>query len=347
MNQKGFIIAPVILWILGALVLTSTVVVKEGLIPLDLSEKITHDGSRTGARVGYQSYCNPEQGVVIYENEKMPFITDEGEQVLWTQGDIDCYKERKLAEKNNQVPIPTSTPKPKPTTDLDPIVTCLIHKDCGGGSIQLKNSICSNSTCCQIGDKRIFYQSKSKCTQDQAIGGSRTGKIVKYKEYCSGGVEISVYDNELVTKKASDGNTYSMTQKDWGCFENSLKNKPNQAITTTNSKPVGVATITCVMPYGTFQVPQVHCDNAKAILRDQESIKKNFNENMERIRQESDRKLEEIRNRTFQPSYTVPTFPTPIPLKIEVEPEPCVVVPPGFGGATSGRVNEAGFPCAN
>lgn len=33
-------------------------------------EKITHDGSFTGPRVGYQSYCHPEQGFVIYEMKR-------------------------------------------------------------------------------------------------------------------------------------------------------------------------------------------------------------------------------------------------------------------------------------
>lgn len=233
----------------------------------------------------------------------------------------ECLSTQKPKPSQSPTATPTSeTPKPKPTTDPDPIVTCLIHKDCGGGSTQLRSSVCSNSTCCQIGDKWIFYQSKSKCTQDQAIGGSRIGKIVKYKEYCRGGVEISVYENEFITKKASDGKTYSMTQKDWGCFENSLKNKPDQAIATTNNKPVGVSTITCVLPYGTYQIPQADCDNIKGILSSTESIKRNFEEENKRILEESSQKLNEIKNRTYQPSYTTPTFPTPEPLKIEV---PC------------------------
>lgn len=142
----------------------------------------------------------------------------------------------------------------------------------------------------------------------------------------------------------TDKNKCSEDQKNyWSKVYSPPATGNSNNIPSTPSEP----TITCVLPYGTFQVPQVHCDNAKAILRDQESIKKNFNENMERIRQESDRKLEEITSRTFEPSYPTPTFPTPAPLRIEVETEPCVVVPPGFGGATSGRVNEAGFPCAN
>lgn len=57
--------------------------------------KITHDGTRTGPRVSYSSYCNPKGGYVIYENEKIPFTPEEGgEEVLWTKDDIECYKNR-------------------------------------------------------------------------------------------------------------------------------------------------------------------------------------------------------------------------------------------------------------
>ncbi len=53
--------------------------------------------------------------------------------------------------------------------------------------------------------------------------GSRTGRIVKYKEFCKGGQEISVYENELITRKAlSDGKTYSMTKDDWDCSDKSF-----------------------------------------------------------------------------------------------------------------------------
>lgn len=57
--------------------------------------------------------------------------------------------------------------------------------------------------------------------------GSRTGRIVKYKEYCKGGQEISVYENELITKKASDGNSYSMTKADWDCYSNNVATQPS------------------------------------------------------------------------------------------------------------------------
>lgn len=54
--------------------------------------------------------------------------------------------------------------------------------------------------------------------------GSRTGKIVSYHEWCAN-KDISVYENELVTQKSSDGKIYTMTQGDWTCYEEFLKNR--------------------------------------------------------------------------------------------------------------------------
>jgi hypothetical protein len=64
-------------------------------------------------------------------------------------------------------PTPTVTLTPTPTTDPDPIVTCLINSKCGGGTEQLRESVCKASTCCQMGDSYIFYLDKSKCANDQ------------------------------------------------------------------------------------------------------------------------------------------------------------------------------------
>jgi hypothetical protein len=109
-------------------------------------DEITHDGNRTGPRVSYSSYCDPEGGYVIYENEKVPFTTNEGLQVFWTKDDVECYKRDILADK---------TEKFSPAADSYPIVNCLISKECGGGSKQLKLNVCKSSTCCQRGGKWI------------------------------------------------------------------------------------------------------------------------------------------------------------------------------------------------
>jgi hypothetical protein len=67
--------------------------------------------------------------------------------------------------------ITTLTPTPKPavkgTSNPDPIITCSIHANCGGGSRQMKKSECDQTTCCQIGNNWYFYLSKDKCIQDQ------------------------------------------------------------------------------------------------------------------------------------------------------------------------------------
>lgn len=57
---------------------------------------------------------------------------------------------------------PTSVP-----TDTDPMINCNISANCGGGTRRIKQSECSNGTCCQIGSSWIFYTSKQKCDEDQ------------------------------------------------------------------------------------------------------------------------------------------------------------------------------------
>ncbi len=92
------------------------------------------------------------------------------------------------------IALPTFTPipvTPTPTVDPNPIITCNINVSCGGGSKQLRQSVCNNmicclystecggpkfvaksqcpanGTCCQVGNKWTYYLSKDKCTQDQ------------------------------------------------------------------------------------------------------------------------------------------------------------------------------------
>lgn len=65
---------------------------------------------------------------------------------------------------------PTLAPKvyvSTPTPDPDPPVLCNVSPNCGGGTTPLRQNECSNSTCCQIGNKWIFYKDKNQCTQDQ------------------------------------------------------------------------------------------------------------------------------------------------------------------------------------
>lgn len=69
--------------------------------------------------------------------------------------------------------------------------------------------------------------STTKKTNTQSLIGTRTGEIVKYKEWCSG-KEINIYQNEIIEKVSSiDGKTYGMTQGDWDCY---LKKGVPQAV---------------------------------------------------------------------------------------------------------------------
>jgi len=69
----------------------------------------------------------------------------------------------------------TPSPSPSPiikqpkavVKDIDPPVHCSVHTNCGGGTVPLKQSECSNSVCCQLGDRWVTYKDKNQCIQDQ------------------------------------------------------------------------------------------------------------------------------------------------------------------------------------
>ncbi|TSC85806.1 MAG: hypothetical protein G01um10147_1082 [Microgenomates group bacterium Gr01-1014_7] len=76
-----------------------------------------------------------------------------------------------------------------------------------------------------------FAQQEARKPTPQANqAGTRTGKIISYKEWCSGGKQISIYENELITKKSTDGKTYTMTQGDWDCYEKKLQTNQNKLV---------------------------------------------------------------------------------------------------------------------
>jgi hypothetical protein len=82
-------------------------------------------------------------------------------------------------------PTPTPTPMPTPiyiapTVDPDPPVLCNVNPNCGGGTTPLRQSECNNSTCCQIGDKWIFYKDKVQCGRDQV--GKNSGASVPVQQ---------------------------------------------------------------------------------------------------------------------------------------------------------------------
>ncbi|MFA6569799.1 MAG: hypothetical protein WCT77_00990 [Bacteroidota bacterium] len=94
--------------------------------------------------------------------------------ILISKG-IDAPKDDKEYCDLHYVP-PTPTLTPIPTREIytiqlemdsDPPVHCRMSAECGGGTTPLKQSECNNSTCCQIGDKWIFYKDKNQCDRDQ------------------------------------------------------------------------------------------------------------------------------------------------------------------------------------
>jgi len=67
----------------------------------------------------------------------------------------------------NKFPTPTKIIVNNNYFDPDPVISCNVHVSCGGGTRQLRKSICDQSVCCQVGNTWLFYESKSKCTEDQ------------------------------------------------------------------------------------------------------------------------------------------------------------------------------------
>jgi peptidoglycan hydrolase-like protein with peptidoglycan-binding domain len=63
--------------------------------------------------------------------------------------------------------------------DPDPLINCLVHPNCGGGTRLLRKSVCDQSICCQIGNSWIFYESKDKCLQDQNNLNQYIGSVNK------------------------------------------------------------------------------------------------------------------------------------------------------------------------
>ncbi|MDO8269600.1 MAG: hypothetical protein Q7T54_02955 [Candidatus Levybacteria bacterium] len=116
--------------------------------------------------------------------------------VAYLAGKSDFINVSQLFNGGNNDPLPTRPVYPlptrveiieptlKPTTVIkkstkavtnDPAIHCSVHPDCGGGTIPLKQSECSNSTCCQINGKWIFYRDRAQCTRDQGGQVNNTG----------------------------------------------------------------------------------------------------------------------------------------------------------------------------
>lgn len=71
-------------------------------------------------------------------------------------------------------------------------------------------------------------------SQQPKYDGTRTGKIIPYKEWCTG-KDISIYENELLEEKGRDGKTYFMTKGDWDCY-NKTPTQTTQVQPTSSQK---------------------------------------------------------------------------------------------------------------
>ncbi len=77
------------------------------------------------------------------------------------------YYLKRIATNTHVDPIKQINPTSQNYVDSDPFVNCNVNSNCGGGTKSVKNSECSNSTCCEVGGEWYFYTDKNKCAQDQ------------------------------------------------------------------------------------------------------------------------------------------------------------------------------------
>lgn len=70
-----------------------------------------------------------------------------------------------------EILIPTDMP-PTPTffpSNPDPIITCRIYQQCGGGSEQLRRSVCGQRSCCEKPDGTYVKTTVEECKKIQTI----------------------------------------------------------------------------------------------------------------------------------------------------------------------------------
>lgn len=110
---------------------------------------------------------------------------------------IHSFDESKQSAPPTPSPIPTPTPKPtttptieptvKETSNSDPIITCYIHANCGGGSRQMKKSECEKMTCCLI-DSRCGgnkFKTVTECINSYCcLLRDSIGKLLDSKSAC-------------------------------------------------------------------------------------------------------------------------------------------------------------------
>lgn len=86
--------------------------------------QVTHDGSRTGPIVDYNSYCD-HKTIKVYENELLWLTASNGKQSYSTKSDMDCYN-RDLTNNSqqNQQLGSGNTPSYQLSTPSEPLIDC-------------------------------------------------------------------------------------------------------------------------------------------------------------------------------------------------------------------------------
>lgn len=87
--------------------------------------------------------------------------------LITTNTDKSAFQQEQPTEK----PVPTIAPKVKgavskktsPPINTNPVITCNIHANCGGGSQRITQSECNNLTCCNLNDGTSKLMTKYQC----------------------------------------------------------------------------------------------------------------------------------------------------------------------------------------
>jgi len=63
---------------------------------------------------------------------------------------------------------PSSSPTISPTIDSDPMIDCKIPDNCGGGTVQIKQSECFSKVCCPVNEEKYETLTYDECHEKQA-----------------------------------------------------------------------------------------------------------------------------------------------------------------------------------
>ncbi len=177
--------------------------------------------------------------------------------------------------------------------------------------------------------------------------GSRTGEIVPYHDYCTN-QNISVYENEKVPYVIDATHTMYITRGNFECFARYLAGPQGNNNSRGSRQGSSQVSISCPTALGAFTEWGNNYEEANNRCKQTQISHQDIKNSQDALYNTITHGLDDINSRTFQlnPTPTIEPVPTPLPLP-PITKEPCVLVPPGFGGPTSGRTDENGNPCAN